>query len=209
MIFYIKKKDLYVIYHYILYIIMYIFPVMIYYLLCIEHEYLINVNRFESITIFFDMINFKYLNRNSWAEIDNLLHVCIHIYLYILNSWKAMSSFYFYTIYYFYTSIRLILRSQCPPVKNGNNFVVRYNKMLLCYLQLSIYTYMFEMFIFWKLLLKALVNETIVCRLRLHLLTSSFLRVNFLFFPIQYHSQIFDETCLFLIGKFATLYYIC
>lgn len=48
-------------YHYILYIIMYIFPVMIYYLLCIEHEYLINVNRFESITIFFDMINFKYL----------------------------------------------------------------------------------------------------------------------------------------------------
>lgn len=48
-------------YHYILYIIMYIFPVMIYYLLCIEHEYLINVNRFESIIIFFDMINFKYL----------------------------------------------------------------------------------------------------------------------------------------------------
>lgn len=49
-------------YHYILYIIMYIFPVMIYYLSCIEHiEYLINVNRFESITIFFDMINFKYL----------------------------------------------------------------------------------------------------------------------------------------------------
>lgn len=115
-----------------------------------------------------------------------------------------MSSFYFYTIYYFYTSIRLILRSQCPPVKNGNNFVVRYNKMLLCYLHLSIYTYMFEMFIFWKLLLKALVNGTILCRLRLHLLTSSFLRVNFLFFPIQYHSQIFDETCFYNTSRVIT-----
>lgn len=35
---------------------------MIYYLSCIEYiEYLINVNRFEPITTFFDMINFKYL----------------------------------------------------------------------------------------------------------------------------------------------------
>lgn len=76
-----------------------------------------------------------------------------------------------------FISTRLILRSQCPLVKNGNNFVVRYNKMLLCYPQLSIYTYMFKMFIFRKLLLKVLVNETIECRLCLHLLTSSFLRV--------------------------------
>lgn len=100
-----------------------------------------------------------------------------------------------------FISTRPILWSQCPPVKNRNNFVVQYNKMLL-YINICLRCLSFERF-FWT----ALVNGTIVSFTPVDFFM--FLRVNFLFLPIvQYHSQIFDETCLFLIGKFVTLYYI-
>lgn len=126
------------------------------------------------------------------------------IYIYIYIYWILEKQ------YHFFISTRSILRSQYPSVKNGNNFVVQYNKMLLCYLYLPIYIdiYICLRYLSFVYLLKALVNGTTVSFAFAPVDFFMFLRINFLFFFVQYHSQIFDRTCSLLIGKFVTLYYI-